>query len=426
MIATEELAASTSISLACRAFGVSRSTVHRRRRPARPIPAPASVPKPTSHRALSDTECQQVLDVLHTRFVDKSPQVAWATLLDEGEYLCSWRSMYRILAADEEVRERRNQRRHPEYKRPELLATAPNQLWSWDLTKLRGPHKGDSYWLYVIIDVFSRYVVGWMLAHSESGELAERLIRESCTKQGVERDQLTVHADRGAAPASKTVADLLRDLGVERSHSRPRVSNDNPYSEAQFKTLKYCPEFPDRFDSYADALDFCRRFFDDYNNNHRHSGIAYLTPACVHAGKADEVTAVRRRALERAYATHPERFVNGPPAPLALPCEVWINKPEDKTRVELDCPVPVVDGAQQNEAGPESPAPSVLSPERRSGCSSAEPYLPARRSNHTSSSPTGNSANQSHPDVHQAENLGGRGAAPPATQIDTRAGGARH
>lgn len=349
MVATEELASRTTISMACRTFDVSRSTVHRRRRP--PRPAAERKPRARSHRALSDAERRTVLDLLHTRFVDKSPQVAWAMMLDEGKHLCSWRTMYRVLAAEHEVRERRNQRRHPEYKRPELLATAPNQLWTWDLTKLRGPHKGESYWLYVIIDVFSRYVVGWMLAHTESGELAERLIRESCRKHSVERDQLTVHADRGAAPASKTVAELLRDLGVACSHSRPRVSNDNPYSESQFKTLKYGPEYPDRFDSYTDALRFCRQFFDSYNNHHRHSGIAYLTPACVHAGMVDDVTEVRRMALDRAYAAHPERFVNHPPAPPALPREVWINKPEDKSRVELDCPVPVVEQPAGSPAG---------------------------------------------------------------------------
>lgn len=366
MIATEELASRTTISIACRTLGVSRSAMHRRRCP--PHPAARPKPRPRSARALSETERARVLELLHTRFVDKSPQVAWATLLDEGEHLCSWRTMYRILAAEHEVRERRDQLRHPEYKRPELVATAPNQLWSWDLTKLRGPHKGEHFWLYVIIDVFSRYVVGWLLAHTESGELAERLIRESCRKQGIDRDQLTVHADRGPAPASNTVAELLRDLGIERSHSRPRVSNDNPYSEAQFKTLKYCPEFPDRFDSYASALEFCRRFFDRYNNHHRHSGIAYLTPACVHAGIVDEVTSARRQALERAYIAHPERFVNGPPKPPALPGEVWINKPEDKSRIELDCPSPLVDrpagsparlvlaGLTANRHAPEEPS----------------------------------------------------------------------
>ena len=285
-------------------------------------------PRPRPARSLSQTEQQQVLEVLHSeRFVDQSPAEVYATLLDEGIYLCSLRTMYRILAAHDEIKERRNLRRHPVYQKPQLLATGPNQLWSWDITKLPGPGKYNYFQLYVILDVFSRYVVGWMVAHRESEILAERLIRLTCQKQQIQPKQLTLHADRGSSMRSKTVALLLSDLGITKSHSRPHVSNDNPFSESQFKTLKYQPLFPKQFGSIEDARAFCRRFFDWYNHYHHHSGIGWLTPAMLHYGQAERVVQARQQVLQAAYLTHPERFVKGPPLPPDVPTQVWINPP---------------------------------------------------------------------------------------------------
>lgn len=261
------------------------------------------------------------------RFQDCAPRQVYATLLDEATYLCSWRTMYRILTAEGEVRERRNQLRHPTYTKPELLATQPKQLWSWDITKLKGPSKWTYYYLYVIVDVFSRYVVGWMISERETAELAEALIAETCTKEGISPDQLTLHADRGSAMTSKSVAQLLADLGVTKTHSRPHVSNDNPYSEAQFKTLKYRPDFPAQFGSAEDARAWARVFFQWYNHEHHHSGIGLLTPATVHTGQAVQAIAVRQQVLLAAYQAYPERFVRGTPRPPALPTAVWINPP---------------------------------------------------------------------------------------------------
>ena len=236
--------------------------------------------------------------------------------------------MYRILAAEQQTKERRNQLRHPKYKKPELLATGPNQLWSWDITKLRGPTKWTDSYLYVILDVYSRYVVGWLVAPQEASILAERLIRETCEKQGIECEQLTLHADRGSSMKSKLVAQLLADLGVTKTHSRPHVSNDNPYSEAQFKTLKYRPSFPDRFGSHEDAVSFCRAFFRWYNSEHHHSGLALLTPEAVHYGRGEGILEHRHQVLLKAAEKHPERFVKGPPKRAVLPQEVWINSPK--------------------------------------------------------------------------------------------------
>ena len=272
---------------------------------------------------------QQVLDVLHApRFIDLAPAQVYATLLDEGTYHCSERTMYRVLAAQAEVRERRAQRRHPHYTAPELLATAPNQLWSWDITKLKGPTTWSWYHLYVILDVFSRYVVGWMIAPRESAALAERLIAASCARQGIRRDQLTLHADRGSSMTSKPVALLLADLGVTKTHSRPHVSNDNPYSEAQFKTLKYRPDFPERFGSIEHARAHGTDFFPWYNTEHRHSGLGLHTPHDVHFGLAEAKRAARAVVLAAAYAATPERFVNRPPTPALLPTAAWINPPK--------------------------------------------------------------------------------------------------
>jgi putative transposase len=278
---------------------------------------------------LAPSERQSVLDTLHSeRFVDQAPAQVHAALLDEGQYLCSPRTMYRILDSAQEVKERRDQVRRPHYVRPELLAMAPNQVWSWDITKLMGPAKWSYFYLYVILDIFSRYVVGWMVAHRESAALAERLIRETIEKQGIEPGQLTLHADRGSSMTSKPVALLLADLGVLKTHSRPQVSNDNPFSESQFKTMKYRPEFPDRFGSLEDSRAFGHVFFPWYNDEHHHSALGFLTPAVVHHGLADAVRQQRREVLRAAYSAHPDRFVRGTPEPAALPQAVWINPPE--------------------------------------------------------------------------------------------------
>jgi putative transposase len=269
-----------------------------------------------------------VLDVLHAeRFVDQAPPEIYATLLEEGMYLCSVRTMYRILEANGEARERRDQLRHPSYAKPELLATAPNQVWSWDITKLLGPAKWTYFYLYVLLDIFSRYVVGWMRAHRESRSLARRLIFETCEKEGIVPGQLALHADRGTSMTSKPVAHLLADLGVTKTHSRPHVSNDNPYSESQFKTLKYRPDFPDRFLSYEHGHGHCATFFPWYNHEHHHAGLAYLTPAAVHHGRVAEVLALRQAALDAAFTAHSERFVHRPPQTPRPPEAVWINPP---------------------------------------------------------------------------------------------------
>jgi len=274
------------------------------------------------------SERQEVLQVLHAEpFADKAPAQVYASLLDKDIYLCSTRTMYRVLDAAGEVRERRDQLQRPNYKKPELLATASNQVWSWDISKLLGPAKWTYFYLYVILDIFSRYVVGWTVAEGESATLAKRLIADSCEKQNIMPGQLLLHADRGPAMKAKPVVFLLADLGVTRSHSRPHVSDDNPYSEAHFKTLKYRPDFPERFGCLEDAVAFCRSFFTWYNTEHRHSGIGLLTPETVHYGRAERVIAARQQTLNAAYAAHPERFVRRPPQPPILPEAAWINPP---------------------------------------------------------------------------------------------------
>jgi putative transposase len=323
MSAVTQLSECVGVSAACRALGVPRSSFYRARQPKRD-----PKPRPTPERALQPEEKEQVLQVLNSEpFQDSAPREVYATLLDQGTYLCSWRTMYRILNERQLVCERRNQLRHPNYTKPELLATAPNQLWSWDITKLRGPAKWTYYYLYVILDVYSRYVPGWLIAECESANLAKQLIAETCAKQGIVPDQLTLHADRGSAMKSKSVALLLADLGVTKTHSRPYVSDDNPYSEAQFKTMKYRPAYPERFGSLQDARAWARPFFHWYNHQHHHSGLALLTPATVHYGQAQAVLERRQETLQAAYAAHPERFVRGVPKPPSLPTEVWINKP---------------------------------------------------------------------------------------------------
>ena len=326
MIAIEAVTATGETSALCQSVGVARASLYRRRQPVRAA-VPASTRRP-SPRALIRAERQAILDALHSeRFVDQSPAEVHATLLEEETYLGSVRTMYRVLADAAEVRERRDQARHPSYAKPELVATAPNQIWSWDITKLKGPAKYVYYSLYVILDLFSRYVVGWMVAGHESARLAERLIEATCGKQGIGPHQLTIHADRGAPMRSKLVALLFSDLGIEASHSRPRVSNDNPFSESQFRTVKYRPEFPDRFGSVEHARAVSHALFAWYNDAHHHSGLSYLTPAAVHYGRADTMLDIRHQARLAAYVAHPERFVKGPPHRESLPTAVWINAP---------------------------------------------------------------------------------------------------
>jgi putative transposase len=323
MSAVAQLAPQVGVAPACRALGVPRASWYRHLQP-----AVEPAPRPTPARTLAPAERQVVLDHLHSeRFQDCAPAEVYATLLDEGQYVCSIRSMYRILAENQEVRERRDQLRHPQYQKPELLATGPDQVWSWDITKLLGPVKWTYFYLYVILDIFSRYVVGWMVADGESAALAQRLIADTCRKQNVSPGQLTLHADRGTSMTSKPVALLLADLGVTKTHSRPHVSDDNPYSESQFKTLKYRPEFPERFGSLQDARAFCQSFFTWYNREHHHSGIALLTPEVVHYGRTEQVIQGRQQALEQAYRRNPERFVRACPTPHEPPTAAWINPP---------------------------------------------------------------------------------------------------
>ena len=334
MQSVEELGESVGVQAACAALIVPRSSLYRTRtkRPERTIPK-------ILPRAFSQAEKIKVRQELNSeRFQDRSPREVYATLIDEGRYLCSWRSMYRILNENHEVRERRDQLRHPHYVKPELLAIAPNQLWSWDITKLRGPTKWTYFYLYVILDVFSRYVVGWMISERESAALAEELISQTCARQIIQRGQLTVHADRGSAMTSKPVALLLADLGVTKTHSRPHVSNDNPYSEAQFKTLKYRPDYPARFGCLQDARTWAAEFFNWYNHQHHHTGLALLTPADVHFHRAEDVLQKRQAVLQAAYEKTPERFVKGVPRPIQLPKAVWINPPTPKAMPIIEYP----------------------------------------------------------------------------------------
>jgi putative transposase len=317
------LAPQVGILVACVMLGVARASYYRS------LVVRMTAPRPSPPRTLSAGERAEVLQALHEpRFVDLAPAEVFATLLDEGRYLCSERTMYRILAANSEVRERRDQLRHMNHPRPELLATRPNELWSWDITKLKGPAKWTYFYLYVVLDVFSRYVVGWMIAPEESATLAKKLLSETYDREGIDPSQLTLHADRGSAMTSKSFALLLADLGVTKTHSRPHVSNDNPFSESAFKTLKYRPGFPDRFGSEQDARAHCRRFFDWYNHEHRHGGLGLCTPNEVHRGLAAETRERRAATLDAAFLAHPERFPRGRPVPPSLPTEVWINKPE--------------------------------------------------------------------------------------------------
>lgn len=367
----EQLAPTVGVKTACQDLGVPRSSLYRARQP-----QPPAKPRSKPSRALSEQERAEVRAVLNSeRFQDCPPRQVYATLLDEQTYLCHWRTMYRILKEHYEVRERRNQLKHPRYAKPELVATGPNQLWSWDITKLRGPAKWHYYYLYVILDVFSRYAVGWLLAEQESAKLAETLIAESCAKQNIARDELTLHADRGGPMKAKTVGQLLIDLGITKSHSRPHVPDDNPYSEAHFKTLKYQPDFPGRFDSFQAALAWARRFFAWYNQQFYHSSLGLLTPASVHYGQAGVILEQRQQVLQAAYDAHPERFVQGRPQPPGLPAEVWINQPPLKS---IYLPNQEEQGLILKTVSPASPASVLGQPGAQTG--SRVPAGPAQRS----------------------------------------------
>ncbi|MGK2965240.1 MAG: IS3 family transposase [Tepidiformaceae bacterium] len=326
-----ELAALTSKREAARLVGMPRASYYRGQRP--PVLGPPR-PRPSPANKLSDGERDRVLELLRSEeHCESAPAQVWAALLDSGVYLCSIATMYRVLRSVGECRERRRQRTHPAKKKPELLATGPNQCWSWDITKLRGPARGQYFELYVIIDIYSRFVTGWMVAGTETGELAKGFIDQAVRRHGIKKGQLRLHADRGTSMTSKSVAQLLVDLGVDRSHSRPHVSNDNPYSEAAFKTLKYCPAFPEAFGSIQDARVFCETFFEHYNHRHYHSGIALLTPASVHYGDAERIQAERAATLTEAFTANPERF-NRKPIPLLLPKEAWINDPTSEAKIK--------------------------------------------------------------------------------------------
>jgi putative transposase len=329
--AVAELTAVVGVRGACAAVGEARARWYRRHRQSPPLPTRKRVPAPQP-RALSEVERTELRRVLNSpEHVDEAPATVYAKLLDAGVYLASVPTMYRVLRDHDEVHERRRQATHPAATKPELLATRPNEVYSWDITKLLGPVKWTWFYLYVLLDIYSRYVPGWMLAHAENARLAEVLLADTAAKQHITSGQLTIHADRGSPMTAKPVAFLLAELGVTRSHSRPHVSNDNPYSESQFRTMKYRPTFPERFGSFQDAHAFCGRFFRWYNDEHRHSGIGLHTPADVHYGRAELVRARRGEVLTAAYTQHPERFVRKPPEPPALPTAVWINQPKEAT-----------------------------------------------------------------------------------------------
>jgi putative transposase len=319
-----ELASKIGVKSACEVLNVPRSRVYRERQ-AKVEPAP----RPTPAHALSDVEKARVRELLNSeRFMDQPPRQVYASLLDEGIYVCHWRTMYRILDAHGEVRERRLLRRHPAYKKPELLAERPNEVWSWDITTLRGAVKWSGYKLYTVLDIFSRYVVGWMIAEVESSDLAKQLIAETARKQGIQPEQLTLHADNGSPMTGKPLSQLLLDLGITKSHSRPHTSDDNPFSEAQFKTMKYRPDYPDRFTSIDDARTWARCFFTWYNHDHYHSGLNLMTPASVHYGEAVAIQAQRQRIMVEAFEAYPERFRAGIPIIKAAPTAVYINRPQ--------------------------------------------------------------------------------------------------
>lgn len=327
--AVDEVAEHVGVARACSLLGRSRAGHYRAKNPP---PARQARPRPVPVNKLSQAERAQVLAALTSEeFADKSVAQAWATLLDEGTYLCSMSTMHRILRENGMAGERRRQATHPSRKRPELVATGPGQVWSWDITKLKGPVRGVYYDLYVVLDIYSRFVVAWTVAAREDAEIAVAMLEQAMGTHGV---PAAVHADRGTSMTSKPVAQLLVDLGVDRSHSRPHVSNDNPYSEAAFKTMKYAPVFPENFGCLADARAFSEQFFGYYNHEHRHSGIGLHTPASVHFGTARQVRAQRQQTLDAAYAAHPERFGHRRPEPPKLPKAAWINQPSQEALIQ--------------------------------------------------------------------------------------------
>ena len=401
METVEKLGEEIGLRRACDAIGVPRASIYRQRR-ATPVDSGAKTNPRRSPRSMTPGERNMVKEELFAeRHINASPREIYAKLLDEGKYLCSVRTMYRVLHENQACRERRDQLRHPNYEKPELLATGPNQVWSWDITKLRGPEKWTYYYLYSILDIYSRYTVGWMLARRESTDLAKRLIAETIDKQDVSEDQLTLHSDRGPSMASHGVAQLLASLGVTKSHSRPHVSNDNPYSESQFKTMKYRPDFPKRFDSYEQSHAFCRDFFHWYNDEHYHVGIGLMTPATVHYGEAGRTRDVRQQVLLSAYELHPERFVHGKPAAPQVPAKVYINAPRT--------PEPAHEKRLPEPQCPQKPSASLTHP--RSGYPSAS-CVPAALASvspdnqHLTACPP-----FEHPS-HPSENPGGVGAGP--------------
>ncbi len=330
MNAVAQLLPTVPLRRAARALGVSHATWYRRRR-ARVVCRQHRRPRPPL--AFSIEERQAILTTLNSaRFVDCTPRIAWARLLDEGAYLASVSTFYRVLAAEGQSRERRNQLVHPAHVKPELIATGPNQVWSWDITRLRGSLKWQFFYLYVLLDIFSRYVVGWLVAEAENAGLAQALIEETCRKYGIARDTLKLHSDRGSPMRAKTPAELLVDLGVAASFSRPRVSNDNPFSESQFKTLKYYPSFPECLFGVEHARAYLRHWFPWYNEEHLHAGIGFMTPEAVHFNRAADLQAQRTRVLQAAFAANPARFKHCMPTPPDLPAVVGINIPKSITK----------------------------------------------------------------------------------------------
>lgn len=323
-----DLSAKVGTKKACNGFGIPRSSYYYWKNPDS---------KTVLHRdrklpdfAYTNAEKHEILNVMNSDiYMNQTPYEIYASQLDEGKYICSVRTMYRILSENDQVKERRKIRMSTNYKKPELLATKSNQIWTWDITKLKGPEKWTYFYLYVMIDIFSRFVVGWMVAFRELSSLAKEFITETYKRQNIKRDQLTIHADRGTSMKSQPVAFLLSDLGVTKSHSRPYVSNDNPYSESHFKTMKYRPEFPERFNSLAEAREFCRSFFDWYNKDHYHSGIGFLTPESIHYGFAENILENRKKVLLNAFEKNPKRFRSKKPKLKNLPKSVWINKPDN-------------------------------------------------------------------------------------------------
>jgi len=325
----QPLSEEVGVSKACEMLAVARSSYYRHIHHLETDGVPEETKAKSHPRRLPQELKAKVREVLNSeRFCDQSPRQVFATLLDEGVYLCDWRTMYRLLHEHDEVRERRRNHQHRQYKKPELVATAANQVWTWDITKLKGPTTWEYFFFYTVMDLFSRYVVGWMLADRESKDLASDLLAQSCEKQGIQHGQLTIHSDNGPSMTSHSVSQLLTKLGVIKSHSRPYVSNDNPFSESLFKTVKYHPQFPERFDSEEQAREFCQMFIRWYNREHYHSGLSLLKPCDVHHGLAPAILAKRQDVLNKAFQEFPQRFVHGSPSAGEVPSAVWINPPK--------------------------------------------------------------------------------------------------